>query len=47
MTMEHCRQHLAGHEVPKLVRRVDALPRTASGKLRRRTVRDDWPELGL
>jgi acyl-CoA synthetase (AMP-forming)/AMP-acid ligase II len=30
-----CRERLAGYQVPKRVIRVDALPRTAGGKLQR------------
>ena len=33
---EHCAAHLAGYKVPKEVRLLDVLPRTASGKLLRR-----------
>lgn len=31
--MEHCRQNLAKYKLPKVVRIVDTLPRTASGKV--------------
>jgi long-chain acyl-CoA synthetase len=32
---EHCRKHLGGFQVPKLVRIVDEMPMTATGKLRK------------
>ncbi len=35
-----CRERLAPYKVPAAVRRVDALPRTASGKLRRAELRE-------
>ncbi len=35
-----CRERLAGYKQPRLVRFVDALPRTASGKVRRDKVRE-------
>jgi len=31
----HCRAHLAGYKVPKIIEFTEALPRTASGKLQR------------
>ena len=34
-----CRQHLAGYKVPRRIRVVERLPRTASGKIRRSAVR--------
>ena len=38
----HARQRIAGYKVPKSVDFVDALPRNASGKVLRRTLRDEW-----
>ncbi len=38
----YAKARLAAHERPKEVRFVQALPRTASGKLRRAAVRSDW-----
>jgi len=37
-----CRQRLAGYKVPREIRFVSALPRTASGKLQRWLVREQW-----
>jgi acetyl-CoA synthetase len=34
------REHLAKHEVPKLIEFVDSLPMTTTGKIMRRTLRD-------
>ncbi|TGD83915.1 long-chain fatty acid--CoA ligase [Mycolicibacterium sp. CH28] len=36
----HCRQMLAGYKIPRSYVRVDELPKTASGKLKRGTVRE-------
>jgi long-chain acyl-CoA synthetase len=36
----HCRQRLAGYQAPRAVEFVDELPRTETGKLARRMVRD-------
>jgi len=35
----HCRERLAGYKIPKHVRLVDALPRTASGKVKKDELR--------
>lgn len=37
--VSYCREHLAGYKQPRLVHFVDALPRTASGKIRRDVIR--------
>ena len=34
-----CREHLAGHKIPRRFQFVDSLPRTASGKVRREAVK--------
>lgn len=36
---EHCRAHLGGFEVPKLVRILEALPMTATGKIRKQELK--------
>lgn len=38
----HCRQHLAGYKCPKRVEFVDALPRTATGKTQKFTLREPF-----
>ena len=40
--LEHCRATLSGYQVPRAVDFDDALPRTETGKLARRTVRDRY-----
>ncbi len=37
----HCRQHLTGYKVPKVVEFRDELPKTNVGKILRRALRDD------
>jgi len=37
--LDHCRERLAGYEVPKTVRFANGLPRTASGTVDRDAVR--------
>ncbi|AQS36457.1 acyl-CoA synthetase (AMP-forming)/AMP-acid ligase II [Shewanella psychrophila] len=39
--IDHCRQHLTGYKVPKLVEFRDELPKTNVGKILRRELRDE------
>ncbi len=39
--LQHCRQHLTGYKVPKLIEFRDELPQTNVGKILRRTLRDE------
>ncbi|MGN6318313.1 AMP-binding protein [Trinickia sp.] len=39
--LEHCRKHLTGYKVPKLIEFRDALPQTNVGKILRRALRDE------
>jgi long-chain acyl-CoA synthetase len=39
---EHCRKHLGGFQVPKLVRILDEMPMTATGKLRKVELRQQF-----
>ena len=41
---EHCRKHLGGFQVPKLVRILDEMPMTATGKLRKVELRQAFSE---
>ena len=41
----HCREHLAGFELPRTVAFADSLPRTASGTVERETVRERLAEV--
>ena len=38
--IEHCKQHLTGYKVPKLVEFRTELPKTPVGKILRRELRD-------
>ena len=40
--LEHCRQHLAGFESPKKIIFVDELTKTPSGKILKRTMREQY-----
>ena len=40
--LEHCARALARFKQPRSIRIVEALPRTAAGKVQRHRVRDDW-----
>src|SRR6202045_1768938 len=41
---EHCRKPLVGFQVPKLVRMLDEMPMTATGKLRKVELRQAFSE---
>ena len=43
--LAHCRERLGGFEVPKLVRFVEALPATATGKVQKHLLRQQFAEL--
>lgn len=40
--IDHCRAHLAAYKVPKYIRFTDELVRTASGKVQKKALRDDF-----
>jgi long-chain acyl-CoA synthetase len=42
--LAYCREHLSGFEVPKLIRFIDALPATATGKVRKNVLREQFAE---
>ena len=43
--LAHCRERLGGFEVPKLIRFVDALPMTATGKVQKHVLRTEFAAL--
>ncbi|MGB3447557.1 MAG: AMP-binding protein [Xanthobacteraceae bacterium] len=42
--IEHCRKHLGGFQVPKFVKLLDDMPMTATGKLRKVELRQQFSE---
>ncbi len=40
--VSHAREHLAGYKIPRSVAFVDEIPRTGSGKILKRVLRDPW-----
>jgi long-chain acyl-CoA synthetase len=42
--IEHCRKHLGGFQVPKFVKLLDEMPMTATGKLRKVELRQQFSE---
>jgi long-chain acyl-CoA synthetase len=42
--IEHCKKHLGGFQVPKLVRILDEMPMTATGKLRKVELRQTYSD---
>ena len=42
----HCRASIGAYKAPRQVRFVEALPRTAVGKVRKSALRDAWGEAG-
>ena len=43
--LAHCRERLGGFEVPKLIRFVDALPATATGKVQKHVLRKQFEQM--
>lgn len=39
--LAHCRKHLASYKVPRLITFADDLPKTSTGKILRRALRQD------
>jgi len=42
----HCRDHLASYKCPKEYRVVEDLPRTSTGKILKRVLRERWETSG-
>ena len=40
----HCRDHLAHYKCPRTIELIDALPKTGSGKISKKTLRESWSE---
>lgn len=43
--LAHCRHHLSGFEMPKLVHFVEAFPSTATGKVQKNVMRRQFEQL--
>ncbi|MDN5505235.1 MAG: AMP-dependent synthetase, partial [Comamonas sp.] len=43
--LAHCRNHLSGFEVPKLVHFVEAFPSTATGKVQKNVMRRQFEQV--
>ncbi|WP_293390169.1 AMP-binding protein [Nevskia sp.] len=43
--IRHCKEHLGGFEVPKAIRILTALPMTATGKVQKHPLRDQYRDL--
>jgi fatty-acyl-CoA synthase len=43
--IDRCKEHLAGFKVPKKVIIVDALPKTPTGKILKRSMRDQYKDI--
>jgi len=41
--LAHCRGHLAAYKMPRVLRLVENLPKTSTGKIMRRALRDALP----
>ena len=44
LLLEHCRINLAGYKVPRTIEFRDELPRTGTGKIQKRRLRDRYWE---
>ena len=42
--LRFCRENMAAYKAPKIVQFVDELPKTATGKILRRILRDKYTE---
>ena len=38
----HCREHLAGYKAPKTVDFIDEIPRTGTGKIQKKPLREPY-----
>ncbi|HEY5552475.1 MAG TPA: hypothetical protein VIK52_11340, partial [Opitutaceae bacterium] len=40
--IDHCRAHIGGYKIPRRIALVDALPRTAVGKVQKAALRETY-----